>query len=115
MESIHYTTRDFQGLTIVDLSGNITANTCGIFGKAMTAAIDRDNLVLNMENVSLVTSSGIEVLIDLSFYAKKHEKRIIILWASEELIRMTEVLDVYGYLIFAESVEEARTKISIYT
>ena len=107
--------REIDGIKIVDLSGNLTSSTIDIIENEIKALSEKENLILNLVNVKLVTSTGLNFLVEVSYFAKEHGKRIIILWPSEDLIQMVDQLDMYEYLIFAESIEEGRTKIQHYT
>ncbi len=114
-EILNFNIRDFEGIRVVDLNGNLTANTVENFKSLVERIVDTDNVMINLEGVKTVSSSGLEALVEMSFKAKSNEKRVILLWPSEELLRMTEVVDVYSFLIFAGSLEEGQTKIKYFT
>ena len=114
-ETLNYAIREYEGVRILDLIGNLTVNTRDMFSDVIRQITQKISIVINLENVRLVTSAGVETLVELSFYARENNNRIVLLWAPDDFIRATETLDVYGYLIFADSLEQAATKIRCYT
>ncbi len=112
---LNYSIRDFEGIKILELSGNLTSKTVDVFRQVVERIVERESIMINLENLNLITSAGLNTLIDLSFYAKSMEKRIIFLWPNEELQKMVDTMEVYNYLIFSESLEEGQTKINLYT
>jgi hypothetical protein len=68
-----------------------------------------------MQNVSMVTSAGNAVPGGCVTEAKKTEHRIVLLWAGTDVKKLSESLNIYHLLIFAESPEEGVTKIRYYT
>jgi anti-anti-sigma factor len=111
MNVINYTIRDYSGIKIMDLAGSLNSNTISGFQKAVKVIADKESLILNLSNVEMITTAGLNALIDLSYYAKDNGKRLVIMWPSDELIRMVDSVDVYSSLIFADSPEEGITKI----
>jgi anti-anti-sigma regulatory factor len=114
MNVINYTMRDYAGIKIMDLAGSLNSNTIGGFEIAVKAIIDKESLILNMSNVVMITTAGITSLIDLSYFAKENGKRLVIMWPSEELLGLTDTLEAYSALLFADSPEEGITKIKHY-
>ncbi len=112
---LNYTVRDADGQRIIELSGGLDVTTVNTFKNALMNTSERDSLVLNMENINLVTIAGIRALVDLSFHAKEHGKRVVLLWPRENLLKLAESMEVFSYLIFAHSIEEAKTKIKFFT
>jgi anti-anti-sigma regulatory factor len=106
--------REYGGIKIMDLAGNLNSNTINSFEIAVKSIIDKESLIINMSNVVMITTAGINSLIDLSYFAKKNGERLVILWPSEELISLTDTLEAYSALIFADSPEEGLTKIKHY-
>lgn len=114
-ETTSYTIREYEGIRIVELLGNLTVNTRGAFENLISRVVEKTSLIVNLENVHLISSSGIESLVDLSFQARNGGNRLILLWAPDDFIRATETLDVYGFMVFADSLEQAVAKIRHYT
>lgn len=114
-ETLSYSIHEYEGVKIVDLIGNLTINTRDYFINLIQQIAGKVSLVINLESVRIITSSGIEALVEMSFYARDNNNRLILLWPSDDFIRATETLDYYGYLSFADSLEQAATKIKCYT
>lgn len=114
-ELLNYLIKEFEGIRVIEFDGNLTANTITNFEFLIQSFADKENLILNMSEVKVITSSGLLSLVDLSNFAKENDNRIIFLWPSEDIIQMAETLDVRDYLIFADSYDEGQTKISFYT
>ncbi|PKL38066.1 MAG: hypothetical protein CVV44_12935 [Spirochaetae bacterium HGW-Spirochaetae-1] len=114
-ETLNYSLREFENVKVVELSGSLTNNTIDTFRSLINRISDKESAIVNLENVTLVTSGGLHALVDVSQVAKRKDKRVIILWAGEDVVRMSEIIDVYSLLIFAESLEEGVRKIRYYT
>jgi anti-sigma B factor antagonist len=112
---LNYSINEIEGVKVLVMSGSLTADTTDTFKSLVQQVTERESLIINFENVNLITSAGMNTLVDVSFFAKEHDKRVIILWPEKELLRMAETLGVYNYLIFAQSVDEAKMKIKFFT
>jgi len=112
---LNYSINEIEGLKILALSGGLSAETIENFASIVKQVTERENIIINFENVTLVTSAGLNALVDVSLFAKNHDKRVIILWPENELMAMAEVLGFYNCLIFAQSVDEAKMKIRYFT
>jgi len=112
---LNYSINEIEGVKVLVVSGSLTADTIETFKSIVRQVTERESLIINFENVTLITSAGMNALVDVSFFAKEHEKRVIILWPEKELLKMAETLGVYNYLIFAQSIDEAKMKIKFFT
>ncbi len=111
---MNFTFREHQGTKVLEISGTLTSSTTESFSEIVTNVVERENLIINMENISFVTSSGLNTIIELSLLAKENGKRIVILWPSEDLMRMAEELEVYQHMIFADSLDLAALKLKFF-
>ena len=112
---LNYSLRYYGGVKVIDLDGGLSSNSVETFMAFVQRLTDKESVMVNLENVSFVSSAGLASMLDVSFYAKEQENRVIFLWPSEELIQMAEDMEVYSHLIFANSVEEGQTKIQYFT
>ncbi len=112
---LNYSIKDFDGVKILEVTGVLNSKATEMFRQMVTRVVERESIMINLENISLITSAGMNILIELSFYAKDQGKRIIYLWPTEEIQEMVETLEVYNYLIFADSLEEGQVKITTFT
>ncbi len=112
---LNYSINEIEGVKLLVMSGSLTANTVPNFMSIVRQVTERESLVINFENVTMVTSAGMNALVRASLFAKEHDRRVIILWPEKEVLKMAETLGVYNYLIFAQSVDEAKMKIKFFT
>ena len=112
---LNYSVSEIDGSTMLVLSGTLAADGAEAFRSIARQITERSSIILNMENVAMVTSAGLDALVDVSVYARKHNRRVIILWADRDLVQMAEITGVYRHLIFAQSVEEAKMKLKYFT
>ena len=112
---LNYSIKDFDGIKILEVSGIFNSKATDMFRQMVQRIVERESIMINLEHISMITSAGLNILIELSFFAKEQEKRIIYLWPTDEILEMVETLEVYNYLIFADSLEEGQVKISAFT
>ena len=112
---MNYSMREAEGVNILDLSGNLTVLTSDYFKSVLHNLSERDNIIINMANIRFVTSAGLNALVDVSYFARDKGKRIIIMSAANDLRELIDYTDYFSHLIFAESVQEGKTKIDFYT
>ncbi|MFC1668919.1 STAS domain-containing protein [Spirochaetota bacterium] len=112
---INYSITEYEGIKVVELVGSLASNTIKQLESLILPVIENESVMINMSNIRSVTTAGINTIMDLSFVAKEKGRRIVILWPNDDLLNMTEMLDVHEFLIYAESMEEGRTKIKFYT
>ena len=68
-----------------------------------------------MEEVNILTSSGLNSLINICSDARSRNKRVVLLRLQDDIIKMMKVMDVCDHFIFVESIEEGQMKIRHYT
>jgi anti-anti-sigma factor len=112
---INYSISEYEGIKVIDLTGNLTSATVYSLENYIKDILNSESIMINMVNVKLITSAGLNLLIDISFYAKEGGRRVIYLLPSIDLIKLTEIMDIFSYLIFAESMEEGVIKIRHFT
>ena len=119
MDSNYRVSSDMKENTpVLVVEGDITSESDSDIMKTYASIKEKHNpanLIINFENVTMVTSAGMHALVQASLFAKKFDRRVIILWPEKEVLKMAETLGVYNYLIFAQSVDEAKMKIKFFT
>ena len=113
--TMNYSMRDFDGISIIDLSGNLNILTSDYFKSVIHNMTERESIIVNMENINFVTSSGLNSLVDVSYYARERGNRVVIMSAGNDLKDLIDYVDYFNHLIFAESPNEGKTKIEYYT
>ena len=100
---------------IVELAGSLSTAAVEKFMSSMKNIVERESLILNLENLGFITTSGMKSLVEISMHARSRGHRLILLWPSKDFTRTAETMDVYNIFIFADSVEEGITKIRYFT
>jgi len=112
---INYSLSDIDGFNILDLSGTLTIQTSDAFISVVHNLTERGSVIINMKNINFMTSSGLNALIDVSYYARERGHRVILMSPVSTVVDLIEYADFFGHLIFADSPEEGKTKIEYYT
>ncbi|MBN2078165.1 MAG: STAS domain-containing protein [Spirochaetes bacterium] len=112
---LNYSINEIEGVKVLAVSGILAADSIENFISIAKQVTERESLIINFENVTLATSAGLNALVEVSFFAKSHDRRVIILWPDRDLQKMAETVGVYNYLIFAQSIDEAKLKIKYFT
>lgn len=95
------------------MSGMLCSATEREFISLIESLIAANSVIVNMSAMTMVTSSGLNALIDLSGMAKQRKRRIMILGASDNLLSMIDATASYDLLLIG-SVEEGIRKLSYY-
>ncbi len=114
-DGLKYTMEEIEGARVVHIHGSISSLTRGRLKRLVEELTIKNNVILNVSRVPSVTSSGLNVLAELSTNAKKKGKRVLIMGMKPEFIKIIEQLDLYELFIFVESVEEGQIKLKHYT
>jgi anti-anti-sigma factor len=112
---LSYSLEDRGIARVLYLTGTVSSVTREEFGRLVDALTQRFNIIINMERVSMVTSSGLGTLVDVCVNARIRGRRVLILGAKPDLVTMVEQLDMYEYFIFIDNVDEGLRKIQYYT
>lgn len=112
---INYSFRYHEGHGILDIAGELTILSVDGFKSVVHNLTERESVMLNMDSVSFITSSGLNALLEVSYMARDRGQRVIILGAGSDIRELIDYTDMYSHLIFAESADEGKTKIEYYT
>jgi len=115
IQKLNYTLREFNGINILDLSGDLTSGTADSFKSVVHNLTERDNLLINAANINFVTCGGLNALLEVSYNARDKGKRIVIISADTDLMEQVDYIEAYRHLTFAATVEEGHNKIELYT
>lgn len=108
---ISYSISDYEGIKIVKLSGNISNSSKPEFENLINGLAQKYNIILNMNEISVITSGGLTSLINVSSEARRRKKRVMIMGIRESLFKMLEVMGVLPYFTIIENIEEGLAKI----
>ncbi len=110
---INYSIEEREGAKIVNLAGVLCSATEREFISLIESLVATNNVIINISGVSMVTSSGLKALIDLSHLARQKKRRIMILGASENLQGLINATESYELLLI-NSIEEGIRKLEYY-
>jgi anti-anti-sigma factor len=112
---ITYSVEDRDTIKMVNISGDISTASKEDFTNIMNQFIQKHNVIINLRDVSLITSSGLDALINISVSARQKKKRVFIMGLKRNFLKMIDILDVNEYFIFVDNIEEAQMKLRYYT
>ena len=106
-----YSIEDREGVKLVNLTGNISSITRDELVDTVNKITAKNNAIVNLRDVDLITSSGLNALVEISTEARKNARRVLILGLRESTVKLIDRLDLYEYFIFVESIEEGLMKL----
>ncbi|HSV97037.1 MAG TPA: STAS domain-containing protein [Spirochaetota bacterium] len=112
---LEYSIEERDAARVVHLTGSVTGTNRAAFEALIDDITTKGNCVINLSAVSMLSTSGITALGDVSLSARKKGKRVVLMGMHPSIIRTMEQLDMYDYFIFVDSVEEGLLKIRHYT
>jgi len=112
---LNYTVNEFEGFKVLDLSGALTIISYDNLITVVHNLTERESLIVDMKGIDFLTTSGINALSEMSRYARARGNRVILVNTNADLMDLINYVDCYSRFIFAESLEEAKTKIEYYT
>jgi len=112
---LNYSLNEIDGLNVLDLSGSLTIISFDALITMMHKLAERESLIIDMKNIDFLTISGINVLVEISYYAKTRGNRVILISVNAEIMDLINYLNYNSHFIFAENFEEAKMKIEYFT
>lgn len=96
-------TKTEQDITIIELSGDIDANTAPtVSEKVLPLATPGSKIIMDMTNVPYMSSAGLRVLLSLYRQTTNKNGKVVLVGLSEEL---TDTMSVTGFLDFFKTAE----------
>jgi anti-anti-sigma factor len=111
---LDYSLLENEGLSILDLSGYLTITSFDAIIEVVHNLTERESVIIDMKGIDFLSSSGLNALIEASYYAKKHRHRVILIGTSDDIIDLINFIDCHRHFIFAGSFEEAKTKLEYF-
>ncbi len=108
---ITYSISEYEGIKIVKLSGSISNASKTELENTINGLVQKYNVILNMKEISVITSGGLTSLINISAGARKRKKRVMLMGIRDNLVKMFEVMGVLPYITVIENIEEGIAKI----
>ncbi|MCX7678866.1 MAG: STAS domain-containing protein [Spirochaetes bacterium] len=114
-ENISYTIEEREGIKIVNLTSNVHVGTASQLSDLVNRLSQKNNVILNLREVELLTTSGLNILVTVSMEARKNGHRVVLLGIKDDMLRLIDQLDLYEYFIFVDSIEEGLMKLRFFT
>lgn len=114
MDRLNFSIEDHESIKIVNLVGNITNISKHQFIEIINQLSQKNSVILNMKEVNLITSSGLEALVDVCMAARQKNKRVLIMGLKENLFKIIDAMDQYEFFIFIENIDEGKLKLKYY-
>jgi anti-anti-sigma regulatory factor len=111
---LNYSVDTHEGTRVLELAGILCAGSVMDFERIVNKITDKENLIVNLEKVRMVTAPGLYSLIDVSMTAKEKNKRVIIMKAGDDVDFLSEILDNYSLFISVNSYEEGQLKLEYF-
>ncbi len=110
-----YSSEDFDNYKLITLYGNLSLSVCSDFERFLRENLKKQNIVIDMKDIRVITTSGMNIFVTAGIDAKNIGKRVIIMRPGSDLREMIERMHNYEYFIIVDSIEEAKMKIKYYT
>lgn len=112
---LNYSIEDKEGLKVINLDGNLSVSNAESLEKLVDLHTQKSSVIINMSDVRLVTSSGMNSLINVSMDARSRNNRVLLMKPSSEFRRMIDILKTYDNFIVVDSFEEGQMKVKYFT
>ena len=103
-----FSTRSNNGVTIIDLYGQIDIANSPALRKAMLASVtNSDRLAVNMAAVKYIDSSGIASLLEVLKESKANNKKLVLFGLTEAVHEVLQLTRLIGVFEIHQSEQEA--------
>lgn len=89
------------------LTGWLNSVSAGDFKNAAIPLVEEKHLLLDFQNVSLISSMGVGALLNISETAQRWNHRVIIIGCPEPVYRVVEITGFASLFYFVQHEEEA--------
>ncbi len=108
---INYSIIDYEGIKIIKLIGHVSSSNRSDFESLINRYAQRNNIIINMQEVDVITSAGLESLKKISKNSRKGKWKLMLLGVKEELRRLMEDMDIRQHFTLIDSIEEGQSRI----
>jgi len=112
---LDYSLNELDGFKVLDLSGALTILSFDALITTVQNLTERESIIIDMTGVGFLTSSGINALAEVSYYARARGNRVILMNTDPDMIDLINFAGCYSHFIFAGSPEEAKMKMEYFT
>ncbi len=111
---IHYSIIDNEGIKVVKLSGNISNSNRHEFEQLLKRLSERHHIILNMQDIDVITSAGFDALVNVAQHARKGKWRLMLMGVREDVKKRMEEMEIRQIFIMIDSIEEGQARIYYY-
>jgi len=111
---LNFSVEEREGLKIINLDGNLSVANAENLERLVDVHTQKSSVILNMSEVRLVTSSGLNSLINVSIDAKTRNNRVLLMKPNSQFKKMVDILKTYEFFILVDTVEEGQMKVKFY-
>jgi anti-sigma B factor antagonist len=97
---------------LIEMEGVLNSDTSKDVRPELLEISGQNHLILDLSNVSLITSSGVGVLFEITDKSLASEKKVILLNPSERVQKVINITGFNDLFIIADSLESAKKLIS---
>lgn len=108
---INYSIIDNEGIKVVKLAGNISNSNKNEFELLLKRFSERHHVILNMQEVDVITSAGFDSLVKVALHARKGKWKLMLMGVREEVKKRLDEMEVRQNFILIDSIEEGQTRI----
>jgi anti-anti-sigma factor len=112
---LNYSIEDKEGLKVIHLDGNLSVSNAESLEKLIDMHTQKASVIINMTDVRLITSSGMNSLVNVSIEAKNRNNRVLLMKPSGDFRKMIDILKTFDQFIVVDSFEEGQMKVRYYT
>ena len=112
--NINYTIEEREGVKILNMTGPLTVATETEYEALIDEITSNNNVIVNLNDVNMITSSGLRPMVNVSANARKKNKRVLLMGVSDEFLKTIDIMDIYDQLLIVDSIEEGIRKLEYY-
>ncbi len=110
-----FTAEDLDTCRLFRIYGNLSLSACLQLERELRETTRKQSVIIDLADAGIITTSGMNLLVNAGLEARQNGKRVIIMKPTEEFREMMDRLHNYEYFIIVSSVEEGKTRIKYYT
>jgi anti-anti-sigma regulatory factor len=110
-----YIIEDHINFKIFKVYGNLSVLKTEIFERVVNNITKMVCVIVDCTDLEVLTSAGIDSLVNISLAAKENETRVFIYNLAQKYYDLAKILNYLDYLIMIETIEEGKVKIKYYT
>jgi anti-anti-sigma factor len=111
---INYSIIDNEGIKVVRIVGNISNSNRKEFELLVKRLSERHHVILNMQEVEVITSAGFDSLVNISRFARSGKWKLMLMGVREEVKKRLEEMEIRQNFVLIDSMEEGQTRIHYY-